>query len=109
MLAQFYSMAKVFIFASKVESQGLVILESMTCGTPVVAIGEMGTKELMGGDYGGFMVEDDLDIFVEKVELLLSDLQLHQRKSAEALHEAKKWNIDSMSLRVLQLYEDLLI
>jgi glycosyltransferase involved in cell wall biosynthesis len=108
MLAEFYSMARVFIFASKVESQGLVILESMTCGTPVVAIGEMGTKELMGGDFGGFMVEDDLDIFVEKVELLLSDYKLHKIKSDEALQEAKKWKIDGMTLKVLKLYEGLL-
>jgi glycosyltransferase involved in cell wall biosynthesis len=108
-LAEFYSMARVFTFASKVESQGLVILESMMCGTPVVAIGEMGTKELMGGDFGGFMVEDDLDIFVEKVDMLLSDGNLHKIKSDEALEEAKKWKIDGMTLKVLKLYEGLLI
>ncbi|MDD4975285.1 MAG: glycosyltransferase [Bacteriovorax sp.] len=108
-LAEFYSMAHVFTFASKVESQGLVILESMTCGTPVVAIGEMGTKELMGGDFGGFMVEDNLNLFVEKVELLLSDYQLHKLKSEEALQEATKWKIESMTLRVLKLYEGLLV
>jgi glycosyltransferase involved in cell wall biosynthesis len=107
-LAEYYAMARVFIFASKVESQGLVILESMTCGIPVVAIGEMGTKELMGGDNGGFMVQDNLDEFVEKVEMLLTDHHLHESKSAEALVEAKKWQIDMMSLKVLELYESLL-
>jgi glycosyltransferase involved in cell wall biosynthesis len=107
MLAEFYSMARVFLFASKVESQGLVILESMSCGTPVVAIGEMGTKELMGGDFGGYMVEDDLDLFVEKVDMLLSDYSLHKIKSDEALEESKKWQIDNMTLKVLKLYEEL--
>jgi glycosyltransferase involved in cell wall biosynthesis len=109
MLVDFYSLARVFIFASKVESQGLVILESMSCGTPVVAIGEMGTRELMGGDFGGYMVEDDLDVFVEKVDLLLGDFQLHKLKSIEALEEASKWRIDTMTNRVLSLYENLLI
>jgi 1,2-diacylglycerol 3-alpha-glucosyltransferase len=108
MLAEFYSMAHVFIFASKIESQGLVILESMTCGTPVVAIGEMGTKALMSGGGGGYMVDDDLDLFIEKVELLLNDTQIHKMKSAEALVEAKKWGSDIMSTKVLTLYEDLL-
>jgi glycosyltransferase involved in cell wall biosynthesis len=107
MLAEFYSLARVFLFASKVESQGLVILESMSCGTPVVAIGEMGTKELMGGDFGGYMVEDDLDLFVEKVEMLLSDFSLHRIKSDEALEESKKWQIDNMTMKVLKLYEEL--
>ena len=71
-LKDFYSTANVFVFASKVESQGLVTLESMACGTPVVAIGKMGTREVMGGDSGGFMVDDDMDMFVEKTDLLLS-------------------------------------
>ncbi len=109
MLAEFYSMAHIFIFASKVESQGLVILESMTCGTPVVAIGEMGTRALMASGDGGYMVDDDLDLFIEKVELLLNDTQVHKIKSAEALKESKKWCSDIMASKVLTLYEDLLI
>jgi glycosyltransferase involved in cell wall biosynthesis len=109
MLAEFYSMAHIFIFASKVESQGLVILESMTCGTPVVAIGEMGTRALMASGDGGYMVDDDLDLFIEKVELLLNDTQVHKIKSAEALKESKKWGSDIMASKVLTLYEDLLI
>jgi glycosyltransferase involved in cell wall biosynthesis len=108
MLAEFYSMAHIFIFASKVESQGLVILESMTCGTPVVAIGEMGTRALMASGDGGYMVDDDLDLFIEKVELLLNDANVHKTKSAEALTESKKWGSDIMSSKVLALYEELL-
>ena len=34
----------------------------MTCGTHVVAIGEMGTKELMGGDFGGNMTLKVLEL-----------------------------------------------
>jgi 1,2-diacylglycerol 3-alpha-glucosyltransferase len=107
-LKHFYSLAYIFVFASKVESQGLVILESMACGTPVVAIGEMGTRALMARGRGGFMVDDDLDLFIEKVELLLSDSELHARFSADALLEANEWGSISMSTKVLTLYEDLI-
>ncbi len=62
-----YALADVFTFASKTETQGLVTVEAMMCKTPVVAIGEMGTKDVMQGDNGGFMVKDDLDEFTEKV------------------------------------------
>jgi glycosyltransferase involved in cell wall biosynthesis len=109
MLKDFYSLAHVFIFGSKVESQGLVILESMTCGTPVVAIGEMGTRALMRRGRGGFMVEDNIDLFIEKVDLLLSNPEVYASKSAEALQEAYEWRSEIMSARVLTLYEDLLI
>lgn len=109
MLKDFYSLAYVFIFGSKVESQGLVILESMTCGTPVVAIGEMGTRALMRRGRGGFMVKDNIDLFIEKVDLLLSDPEVYKSKAAEALQEAEEWRSEIMSERVLTLYEDLLI
>ena len=108
-LLHFYSMAHVFIFASKVESQGLVILESMTCGTPVVAIGEMGTTALMHEGLGGFMVNDNLELFTEKVELLLNDSIIHLQKSKEAIILAQKWGIDLMSNKIMEVYEELLI
>ena len=82
-LKNFYSLATVFVFASKVESQGMVVLESMACGTPVVAIGKMGTREVMGGDSGGFMVDDELETFVEGVKVLLNDALLYKIKAEE--------------------------
>lgn len=106
-LKEYYYAADVFVFASKVESQGLVALESMACGTPVVAIGKMGTREVMGGDNGGFMVDDDIDMFTEKVALLLKDKKLHKIKTAEALHHVEKWTIETMALKLLNIYKSL--
>ena len=106
-LKDFYSTANVFVFASKVESQGLVTLESMACGTPVVAIGKMGTREVMGGDSGGFMVDDDMDLFVEKVDLLLSNREICQQKSEEAEHHAERWTIQAQAVKMEKLYHSL--
>ncbi len=107
-LKDFYSTANVFVFASKVESQGLVTLEAMACGTPVVAIGKMGTREVMGGDSGGFMVDDDMDMFVEKTDLLLSDINICQEKSAEALRHVDRWTIQAQAIKMEKLYISLL-
>ena len=106
-LKTFYSFADVFVIASKVESQGMVALESMACGTPVVAIGEMGTREVMGGDYGGFMVDDVLEEFTEKVDLLLNNKSVHSLKSEEALKHLSKWTIQSSGEKMLKLYNHL--
>ncbi len=103
-LKDFYSSSNVFVFASKVESQGLVTLESMACGTPVVAIGKMGTREVMGGDSGGFMVDDDMDLFVEKTDLLLSDFKVCQAKSEEAERHADRWTIQAQAVKMERLY-----
>ncbi len=108
-LKEYYYAADVFVFASKVESQGLVALEAMAYGTPVVAVGKMGTREVMGGDNGGFMVDDDLDMFTEKVALLLNDKKLHKLKTAEALHHVEKWSMETMALKLLNIYKSLVI
>jgi len=103
-----YTFADIFVFPSKTETQGLVTVESMLCGTPVVAIGEMGTKEVMNGDNGGFMVKDDLDEFTEKVDLLLSDKKLYKEKQADALKYSKGWTIQVKAKLMEELYEEVL-
>lgn len=99
-----YSISNILLFASKVETQGLVTIEAMSCGTPVVAIGEMGTREVMNGDNGGFMVRDDQKEFLARVRQLLSDNKLYQRKSKEAIKYASQWTIGRFSEKMQALY-----
>jgi 1,2-diacylglycerol 3-alpha-glucosyltransferase len=107
-LKQLYGNAEVFVFASKVESQGMVVLEAMACGTPVVAIGKMGTREVMGGDSGGFMVDDDRCEFAEKVQLLLNCPEICSVKAAEARRHAELWSMEVQAKKMMKLYRQLL-
>lgn len=104
-LAYLYSLADVFTFPSKTETQGLVTLEAMTMGLPVVAIGELGTKDVMQGDNGGFMVPDDVSIFSDRVYQLLTDSELHAAKSREAKEWSKQWSIESLTDKLLEAYK----
>ncbi len=104
-LVYFYKMAQVFVFPSKTETQGLVTVEAMLAGIPVVAIGEMGTVDVMQGDNGGFMVKDDADEFAEKVLALLSSPALSKKKSIEALEWGKKWKISNLTPKLVSCYE----
>lgn len=104
-LPSVYALADVFTFPSKTETQGLVTIESMLCGTPVVAIGEMGTADVMAGDNGGFMVADDPAEFTDRVLRLLSDPALRKAKSAEALEYAQRWTVEGMTDKLLAVYE----
>lgn len=105
-LAYFYSISDVFVFPSKTETQGLVTIEAMMAGLPVVAIGEMGTVDVMQGDNGGFMVKDDVKEFSDKVVQLLTDKNLHQQKSAEAKTWAQQWSIDTLTPKLISYYEE---
>jgi glycosyltransferase involved in cell wall biosynthesis len=105
-LALTYAISEIFVFPSLTETQGLVTIEAMLSGTPVVAIGEMGTIMVMGGDNGGFMVKNDPEEFTERVFDLLEDKDLYQRKSAEAKNLAKAWTIDSLTEKLVQIYRE---
>mgnify|MGYP002623548227 FL=1 len=104
-LVYFYRMASVFVFPSKTETQGLVTVEAMLSGLPVVAIGEMGTVDVMDGDHGGFMVADDLDEFSGRVVELMSNQNLRKQKSKEALSWGAKWKISNLTPTLVKCYE----
>ena len=103
-LTLLYAMSYLFVFPSLTETQGLVTIEAMLSGIPVVAIGERGTKTVMGGDNGGFMVKNDPFEFCEKVRLLLQDSTLYQQKKQEAIEHAQKWTIDSLAEKLQEIY-----
>ena len=105
MLSYFYHLADVFVFPSRTETQGLVTLEAMRASRPVVAIGEMGTLDVMQGDNGGFMVPNDVDAFADKVIALLSDQALHAQKSKEAREWSAKWSMDYLTPKVEGIYQ----
>jgi glycosyltransferase involved in cell wall biosynthesis len=104
-LSYCYGISKLFLLPSMSETQGLVTIESMLSGVPVVAIGAMGTLEVMAGDNGGFMVPNDRSIFRDRVVELLEDETLYRRKSAEARTHAKKWTVDALTAKLVGIYE----
>lgn len=107
-LLYYYKLAYLFIFSSLTETQGLVTIEAMSLGTPVVAIGEMGTLDVMQGDNGGFMVKNDLNEFCNKTHLLLNNKELYTQKSQEALAWSKQWLINELSVKLVEYYQNLL-
>ena len=107
-LALAYAMSDIFVFPSVTDTQGLVTIEAMLSGIPVVAIGAMGTLEVMGGDNGGFMVKNDPAEFTARVFDLLEDDELYRRKVAEARIHAQFWTIDSMTEKLEKIYRKMI-
>ncbi|KAI1855020.1 hypothetical protein JX265_012375 [Neoarthrinium moseri] len=75
-----YASADIFLHCSITETFGLVVLEAMASGVPVVARDEGGPSDIIEHGTSGYLIPpNDLDGFVEKVLLLSHDTQLRKR------------------------------
>lgn len=103
-----YCAGNAFVFASRTETQGLVLLEAMALGVPVVSTAVMGTKDILQPQRGALVSPEDPLKFAENVKLLLENDLLHKRLSKEARDYVKEWSAPMMAERLLGLYQDLI-
>lgn len=103
-----YAGADVFVFASRTETQGLVLLEAMAAGLPVVALAEMGTKDILTPEQGCRIAQDNPALFAETVFKLIHLSPSETEKiSAEARAYAHEWSDVRMAERMSALYQNL--
>ena len=99
-----YSCGDIFVFASRTETQGLVLLESMALGVPVVSTSVMGTRDILESGQGSLIADEDERKFARKVSKLLTNTILRNRLASEAQQYAQQWSADSLAIRMLELY-----
>jgi glycosyltransferase involved in cell wall biosynthesis len=103
-----YRAADAFVFASRTETQGLVLLESLALGVPVVSTAMLGTKEVLHEAEGAIVVEEDVTAFAAAVTRVLREPELRSRLSrAGRDFVAQRWSSTEMAGRLLGLYDDL--
>lgn len=101
-----YAAADVFVFASRTETQGLVLLEAMAQGIPVVSIAELGTRSVLPGS-GALIVPEERAAFAGAVVRVLRDTRLRRQMSAQARAHARTWSSAVMAQRLAELYREL--
>jgi len=100
-----YKAADIFVFASKSETQGLVLLEAMAQARPVVAIAELGTASILVEGQGAMIAVDDEAEFAYKVHALLAN-PVHREHLGERAREYahSKWSAAKQAERMLAFY-----
>ncbi|MFT3849431.1 MAG: glycosyltransferase [Propionivibrio sp.] len=101
-----YAAADVFVFASRTETQGLVLLEAMAAGLPVVALAEMGTVDILGAGRGTIVPEDNPYAFALAIANVLHDPALRHSLSVDARAYAGEWSDTALAGRMAELYRD---
>jgi D-inositol-3-phosphate glycosyltransferase len=108
-LPYYYSAAEAVVVPSHYESFGMVALEAMACGTPVVASQVGGLAFLVQDGVTGFTVPvDEPQALADRLALLIRDPQLRKRLGDQALDVARGYAWENITDRIIHLYEQVL-
>ncbi len=103
-----YAAADAFVFASQTETQGLVLLEAMAAGLPVIALAEMGTVDILAPGMGAVVPPAEPRAFGEAMAEFLGAPQRWPALAAEAREYAEAWSDQAMAARLAACYRELL-
>nr|MBC7245173.1 glycosyltransferase [Chloroflexota bacterium] len=108
MLPYYYSAAEVCVVPSHYESFGLVALEAMACGTPVIASRVGGLQHTVEDGVTGFLVPaGDPDALAVKLRMILLDHELRTQLATRAQRKAQSYTWQVVATHVMNLYEEL--
>jgi len=100
-----YRSADIFVFSSRTETQGLVLLEAMAQGVPVVSTAEMGTRDVLREGAGVWIAEEEQEDFSGKVVRMLQADAGDRASLGEAGREyALGWSAEKQAERMLDFY-----
>jgi glycosyltransferase involved in cell wall biosynthesis len=100
-----YAAADVFVFASRTETQGLVLLEAMASGCPVVALSCLGTADIVAPRQGAVVPRDDVGDFSRELIELLRDEPRRAETSRAAVRFARRWSDDETARQLGEFYQ----
>jgi glycosyltransferase involved in cell wall biosynthesis len=108
-VARCYLAADLFVFASTSETQGMVLIEAMVGGCPVVAVRASGVYDAVRDGHNGLMVAESTLNWAKAVVTLLTDRQRLSALSENSRAFAKDFSEERIAARVLRLYRRVVI
>jgi glycosyltransferase involved in cell wall biosynthesis len=108
-LKNYYASADIFVYASKSETQGMIVSEAMYMGLPIVAVDAPGVCDLVKNNENGFLVRESDDEFASAVQKLIDDKELRDKFGIESKKIARENFTDQVCAeKMLKVYESLI-
>ena len=106
-LADAYHAMDVFAFASKSETQGMVLVEALAAGTPVVAVDAPGAREVVrDGENGRLLDQADVESFAAALaEMMTADKDEAEKLRRRAKQSARPFHRDRSCDAMVGVYE----
>ncbi len=103
-LVNVYYSADLFVFSSVTETQGLVLIEAMAAGLPVVAVRAYGVQDMVDDGINGYLTPCSIPEFSQAVCKLLDDKENYRCFSQNALLKADSLSSHNMAKKLEELY-----
>jgi len=105
-----YLASSIFVLPSRYEGFGLVLIEAMACGVPIVSFDcENGPRSIISNGVNGFLIPPfDINVFAEKAILLMNDDNLRKKMGENAQKSAAQYDIERVGLQWKQLFNELM-
>lgn len=103
-----YQASDIFVFASLTETQGLVAVEAMSSGLPVIAVKAGGVEDMIENGFNGVMAKNSIGEFSEKVIEVINKKDLRGKLSNGAKINSNKFTIELWTEKILKLYRSLI-
>ncbi|MBU1692205.1 MAG: glycosyltransferase [Gammaproteobacteria bacterium] len=100
-----YCSANIFVFSSHTETQGLVLLEAMAQGVPLVSLARMGAKDVLKPGQGVLIADDDIEDFSAKAVRLLRDKEYAAGLGEIGREYAASWSAVALAQRLAGFYQ----
>ncbi|MFO0704712.1 MAG: glycosyltransferase [Candidatus Andersenbacteria bacterium] len=107
-LADWYGSADLFVYPSVSETQGIITLEALSAGLPVVATRGPGTIDFVQHDHSGVLTENTAADFAAGVIRVAQDVSLGQRLGQQGQDVAAQYTGDKMAVAQALLYDKVL-
>lgn len=98
--------ADLFAFASDTETQGLVTLEAMAAGLPVVAVDAVGTRDVVTSGKDGMLTPNDPAALAAATSQLLASKETLEKFRSAALRTARSMEIIKLTRRLVSVYDE---
>lgn len=105
-IGNYFAAGDIFVYASKSETQGMIITEAMYAGLPIVAVRAPGISSIVEDGSNGMLVSEDEPEFQTAVAKLIDESELRKKMGAQSARLAReKYTSRISAQKMLQVYE----